>query len=68
VYELGCLAVFFFGIEKFIFFLEHREFILQANNQTLSWPLSHSRQLEKIGKSVVKISCMKFKVLQAGGT
>ena len=40
-YELECLAVF--GFDKFRKYLEHQEFLLETNNQALSWLLAHSR-------------------------
>jgi transposase InsO family protein len=66
VYELECLAVVF-GIEKFLKYLEHREFILETDNQALSWLLSHPRQLGKIGRWVAKISALKFIVRHIQG-
>jgi len=47
VYELECLAVVF-GINKFRRFLEHKEFLLETDNQALSWLLAHPRQLGKL--------------------
>jgi hypothetical protein len=67
IYELECLAVLF-GTDKFRKFLEHREFLLETDNQAFSWLLSHSRQLGKIGRWVVKISSLKFKVQHVRGT
>jgi hypothetical protein len=55
IYELECLAVLF-GTDKFRPYLEHAEFLLETDNQPLSWLLSHPRQLGKIGRWVVKIS------------
>jgi hypothetical protein len=60
-YEIECLAVLF-GIDMFRQYLEHTEFLLKTDNQALSWLLSHPRQLGKIGRWVVKISSLKFKV------
>jgi hypothetical protein len=60
-YELECLAVLF-GTEKFRKYIEHQEFILETDNQSLSWLLSHPWQLGKIGHWVVKISALKFQV------
>ena len=48
-YESECLAVIF-GVEKFRQYLEHWEFILETDNQALSWLLSHPRQLGKLGR------------------
>jgi transposase InsO family protein len=67
IYELECLAVLF-GMDKFRPYLEHTEFLLETDNQALSWLLSHPRQLGKIGRWVVKISSLKFKVQHVRGT
>lgn len=67
VYELECLAVVF-GMEKFRRYLEHSEFLLETDNQALSWLLAHPRQLGKIGRWVVRISSFKFKVQHVRGT
>lgn len=61
MYDLECLAVVF-ALDKFRQFLEHAEFLLETDNQTLSWFLAHPRQLEKIRRWVVKISLFKFRV------
>lgn len=47
-YELECVADLF-GTEKFRKYIEHQEFILETDNQALSW-LSHTRQLGKIDR------------------
>jgi hypothetical protein len=67
IYELECLAVLF-GMDKFRPYLEHTEFLLETDNQALSWLLSNPRQLGKIGRWVVKISSLKFKVQHVRGT
>lgn len=67
VYELECLAVVF-GVDKFRRFLEHSEFLLETDNQALSWLLAHPRQLGKIGRWVVKIAALKFRVQHIRGT
>lgn len=67
IYELECLAVVF-GVDKFRRFLEHSEFLLETDNQALSWLLAHPRQLGKIGRWVIKISALKFKVQHVRGT
>jgi hypothetical protein len=67
IYELESLAVLF-GTDIFRKYLEHREFLLETENQALSWLLSHPRQLGKIGRWVVKISSLKFKVQHVRGT
>lgn len=67
IYELECLAVVF-GMDKFRRYLEHKEFLLETDNQALSWLLAHPRQLGKIGRWVVQISSFKFKVQHIRGT
>ena len=67
VYELECLAVVY-ALDKFRRFLEHAEFLLETDNQALSWLVAHPRQLGKIGRRVVKISSFKFKVKHIRGT
>ena len=57
-----------FGTEKFLKYLEHREFILETDNQALSWLLSHPRQLGKIGLWIAKISALIFQVRHIRGT
>ena len=47
VYELECLAVVY-ALDKFRRFLEHAEFLLETDNQALSWLLAHPRQLGTI--------------------
>ena len=50
-YELECLAVVF-AFEKFKPFLEHKEFLLETDNQALSCLLNHPKQL---GLSLIHI-------------
>jgi hypothetical protein len=57
-----------FGTEKFWKYIQHQEFFLETDNQALSWLLSHPRQLGKIGRWVVKISKLKFRVRHIRGT
>jgi len=66
-YELECLTVLF-GTEKFRKYVEHQDFILETDNQALSWLLSHTRPLGKIGRWVVKTSALKFEVRHVRGT
>jgi hypothetical protein len=66
-YKLECLAVLF-GMEKFRKYLEHQEFVLQKDNQALSWLLAHPRQLGKIGRWTAKITAFKFEVRHIRGT
>jgi hypothetical protein len=67
VYELERLAVLF-GTDKFRRYLEHREFLLETDNQALSWLLSHPRQLWKTGRWVARISALKIDVRHIRGT
>jgi hypothetical protein len=66
IYELECLALLF-ATEKFRKYIEHQEFILETDNQALSWLLSHPRQLGKIGRWVAKISALTFQVRHIRG-
>lgn len=66
-YELECLAVVF-GIDKFRPYLEHREFLLETDNQALSWLLARPRSLDKLGRWITKIMSMKFRVSHIRGT
>jgi hypothetical protein len=65
-YELECLAMVF-ATDKFRKYLEHQDFILETDNQALSWLLSHPRQIGKIGRWVVKLSALKFQVRHIRG-
>ena len=65
--ELECLAVVF-TFEKFNPFLEHKEFLLETDNQALSWLLNHTKQLGRIGRWVLRLNCYKFKVQHIRGT
>jgi hypothetical protein len=60
IYELECLGVLF-ATEKFRKYIEHQEFVLETDNQALSW-------LGKIGRWVAKISALKFQVKHIRGT
>jgi hypothetical protein len=66
-YELECLAVLY-AMDKFRKYVEHQAFILETDNQALSWLLSHPRQLGKIGRWVARISALKFEVRHIRGT
>jgi hypothetical protein len=48
--------------------LNTREFLLETDNQALSWLLSHPRQLGKIGRWVARISALKFEARHIRGT
>lgn len=67
IYELECLAIVF-GVDRFRRFLEHSEFLLETDNMALSWLLAHPRQLGKIGRWVIRISSLKFKVQHVRGS
>ena len=66
-YELECLAVIF-ALEKFRPFLEYKEFLLETDNQALSWLLNHPKQLGRIGRWVLKLGHFNFKVQHIRGT
>jgi hypothetical protein len=66
-YELECLAVVF-ALDKFRQYLEHQEFILETDNQALSWLLNYPRQVGKIGRWIVKISSFKSCIQDITGT
>lgn len=61
VSELKCLAALF-ETNKFQPHSEQAQFLLQTDNQALSWLLSHSQQLSKTGQWIIKMSSLKFKV------
>ena len=63
-----CIRDRVYALDKFRRFLEHAEFLLETDNQALSWLLAHPWQLGKIGRWVVKISSFKFKVQHIRGT
>ena len=55
-------------MEKFRKYVEHQEFLLETDNQALSWLLAHPGQLGKIGRWVARISSFKFRVQHIRGT
>lgn len=61
MYELEALAVLF-GIEKYRMYLEHVEFLLETDNQALSWVLGRPRKTGKIARWALRISAFRFKV------
>lgn len=67
VYECEALAVLF-ALEKFRFFLEHREFDLETDNQALSWVLARPRKTGRIARWAVRISAFKFSVRHIRGS
>ena len=52
-YELECLAIVF-AFEKFKPFLEHKEFLLETDNQALSWLLNHPKPVSYTHLDVYK--------------
>lgn len=65
-YELEALAVLF-GTERFKFYLEHREFSLETDNQALSWVLARPRKTGRIARWAVRLSAFKFSVRHIRG-
>ena len=59
-YELECLAAIL-SMEHFKPFLDHREFILETDNQALSWLLNHPRQQGRLARWVLRINSFKFR-------
>jgi hypothetical protein len=57
-----------FGTVKFRKYVEHQEFVLETDNQALSWLLVHPRQLGKIGRWKAKKTAIKFEVRHDRGT
>lgn len=66
-YELEALAVLF-GTERFKFYLEHREFQLETDNQALSWVLARPRKTGRIARWAVRLSAFKFSVKHVKGS
>lgn len=66
VYELEALAVLF-ALEKFRFYLEHKPFCLETDNQALSWVLARPRKAGRIARWAVRISAFKFNVKHIRG-
>lgn len=67
VYECEALAVLF-ALEKFRFYLEHKEFDLETDNQALSWVLARPRKTGRIARWAVRISAFQFKVRHIRGS
>lgn len=61
IYELEGLAVVE-SIEKFRSYLEHAPFLLETDNQALSWLLRHPKQIGRIGRWIMRINSLKFRV------
>lgn len=66
VYECEALAVLF-ALEKFAFYLEHQEFLLETDNQALSWVLAKPRKTGRIARWAVRISAFRFQVKHIRG-
>lgn len=67
VYECEALAVLF-ALEKYKFYLEHRVFLLETDNQALSWVLARPRKTGRIARWAVRISAFRFHVKHIRGT
>lgn len=66
IYELEALAVLY-GLERFRFYLEHTEFLLETDNQALSWVLARPRKSGRLVRWALRISAFKFKVQHIRG-
>lgn len=51
-----------FEVQMFRQYLEHQEFLLETENQALSWHLSRPCQFGKLGNWIAKLTSLKFKV------
>lgn len=67
IYECEALAVLF-AFEKFVFYLEHSTFILETDNQALSWVLARPRKTGRIARWAVRISSFRFQVKHIRGS
>lgn len=67
VYELEALGVLF-GVERFRFFLEHKKFLLETDNQALTWVLARPRKTGRIARWAVRISAFRFDVHHIRGS
>ena len=59
IYELETLAVLF-GLEKYKAYLEHVPFILECDNQALTWALGTPRKTGRLARWGVRIGAFKF--------
>ena len=66
VFEKEALAAIV-GCEKYRPFLEHKEFTLQTDNQALAWLLKNAKNLGRLGRWVLRLSCFKFRVQHIAG-
>lgn len=67
VYELEALAVLY-ALEKFRFYLEHRRFKLETDNQALSWVLARPRKTGRVARWAVRISAFQFDIVHIKGS
>ena len=58
-YELEALAVLF-AAEKFRMYVEHLQFVLETDNQALSWCLARPRKVGRLARWAVRLSAFKF--------
>jgi hypothetical protein len=47
--------------------LEHKEFTLHTDNQSLSWLLRHTKDFGWIGRWILRLAPFKFKVMHISG-
>jgi hypothetical protein len=65
-HEKECLAVVH-GCEKYIQYLEHKEFDIYTDNQALAWLLRHAKELGRIGRWILRLAPFKFRVSHISG-
>jgi hypothetical protein len=65
-YERECFSVVF-GCEKYKYYLEHKEFSLQTDNQALAWLLRHTKDFGQIRRWVLCLAPFNFKVVHISG-
>lgn len=66
-YKSECVAVVF-EVNNFRQYLKHNEFLLETDNQALSWLLARPRQWSKLGRWIAKLTSLKFNVAHIWGT
>ena len=66
IYENECLAILF-GLEKCRVYLEHKEFELQYDNLALCWLLKRVKDVGRLGRWILRLSPIKFKVVHTRG-
>ena len=57
--ELEALVVLF-AVEKFRMYVEHVEFDLETDNQTMSWCLARTHKVGRLARWAVHLSTFKF--------